>query len=82
VAGGNIFRAYVRVIGPLCAPQRSQQRLSARTDEKPARANLTRAGWTTVITGFVTGKYTDTGFAGCFSSRKRSPHGFAKIITR
>ena len=27
VAGGNIFRAYVCAIGPLCAPQHSQQRL-------------------------------------------------------
>jgi hypothetical protein len=29
VAGGHIFRAYVRTVGPLCAPQRSQQCLPA-----------------------------------------------------
>ena len=30
----------------------------------------------------VTGNYAGTGFAGCFSSRKRSTDGFAKIIAR
>ncbi len=82
VAGRNIFRAYVRTIGPLCAPQRSQQRLPSRTDEKPARANLTCACETTIITGLVTGNYAGTGFARCFSSRKRRTNGFAKIIAR
>jgi hypothetical protein len=78
VAGRNIFRSYVCVIGPLCAPQRSQQRLPSRTDEKPARANLTCACGTAIITG----NYARTGFAGCFSCRKRSTDGLAKILAR
>ena len=47
-----------------------------------ARANLTCACESTIITGVVTGNYAGTGFARCFSSRKRSTDGFAKIIAR
>jgi hypothetical protein len=80
VAGWYIFRAYVCVIGPLCAPQRSQQCLPSRTDENAASANLTCPCWTTNITGVVTRNYASRGFAGCFSSGKRSTDGFAKIV--
>ena len=45
------------------------------------RANLTCACGSTIITGRHR-NYAGTGFARCFSSRKRSTHGFAKIIAR
>ena len=46
----------------------------AQTSPAPAES--------TIITGVVTGNYAGTGFARCFSSRKRSTDGFAKIIAR
>src|SRR5206468_7171548 len=80
VADWNIFRAHVRTVGALFAPQRSQQLLSPGTDEKPARANLTCACESTIITSMVTGIITgycaNTGFARGFSSSKRSAHEF------
>src|SRR4029077_11930896 len=75
-----IFHAYVWVIGPLCAPQRSQQCFPSRTDENAASANLTCPYGSTNITGVVTRNYAGRGFAGCFSSGNRSTDGFAKIV--
>ena len=48
---------------------------------QPAQTSPAPAG-RTIITGVVTGNYAGTGFARCFSSRKRSTDGFAKIIAR
>jgi hypothetical protein len=80
VAGRNVFRPYVCAVGPLFAPQRSQQRLPSRTDEKPAPANLASACESAIIASIVTGNCARTGFASRFSSSKRSSNGFASTI--
>jgi hypothetical protein len=81
VAGWNIFRAYIRAVSPLFAPQRSQQCFPSRTDEKPARANLTCASESTIIPRGVTSDDPRTGFTRCFSSSKRTDR-FAKDVAR
>jgi len=53
---------------------------SSRTDESAASANFTCPYGSTNITGVVTRNYAGRGFAGCFSSGKRSTDGFAKIV--
>jgi hypothetical protein len=81
VAGGDILRAYVCVIGALCAPQRSQQRIPSRTDEEPASAaNVTCSCRRTIITSIFARNQAGTGFAGCFAGRKRSANKFTKIV--
>jgi len=78
----GIFFALTFALSVLYAHHSVASSAFRRTDEKPARANLTCACGSTIITWVVTGNYARTGLAGGFSSRKRSTHGFAKIIAR
>jgi len=83
VADGNIFRTHVCAISPLRAPEHSQQRLPSRADEEPAvAADLTCACRAEIITSIVTGNYSGTNIARCFSGRDDGTYRFAKTIVQ